>query len=181
MSLDASSSLRIRPMEERDVERISAAFSEIGWHKPASQYRRYLSEQERGERNVLAAFMDDEFAGYATIVWWPEYPPFRSEGIPEVKDLNVLPKFRRKGFASRLMDEAENLAAEYSSVVGVGVGMTADYGAAQRMYVSRGYVPDGRGLAWNGRSVKHGERVAVDDELVLYFTKRLKSGPSSIR
>lgn len=168
------SSLRVRPLEERDVKLISTAFSELGWDKPASQYRRYLSEQERGERDVLISFMAEEFAGYVTLLWRSGYPPFRSENVPEIQDLNVLPKFHRKGITTRLMDEAERMAARNHSVVGIGVGMTADYGAAQRIYVMRGYVPDGNGLVSSGESVRHGHPVIVDDDLVLYFTKDLK-------
>ena len=48
--------------------------------------------------------------------------------------------------------------------------MTADYGSAQRMYVKRGYVPDGRGLVTHGEFVTYGEPAIVDDDLVLYFT-----------
>lgn len=167
---------RIRPLHERDPEEISAAFTELGWDKPASQYRRYFSEQERGERDVLVAFADDEFAGYVTIVWRLDYPPFRSRNVPEIMDLNVLPKFRRKRIATRLMDEAERSAAKHSSIIGIGVGMTADYGAAQRMYVERGYVPDGNGLMSSGEPVEYGHKVAVDDDLVLYYMKGLNRG-----
>ena len=53
--------------------------------------------------------------------------------------------------------------------------MTANYGAAQIMYVKRGYVPDGRGLATHHRPVRYyGESVFVDDDLVLYFTRTLR-------
>ena len=58
-------------------------------------------------------------------------------------------------------------------MAGISVGMDPDYGAAQRMYVQRGYVPDGRGLTHNNRYVRRGEQVTVDDDLNLFFTKRL--------
>jgi len=51
--------------------------------------------------------------------------------------------------------------------------MTADYGAAQRLYVKRGYLPDGRGLVAHGCHVTWGETVVVDDDLALYLTKML--------
>jgi hypothetical protein len=54
--------------------------------------------------------------------------------------------------------------------------MTPDYGPAQRLYVLRGYIPDGRGLASHDRIVEYGEPVPVDDNLVLHFTKALR-GP----
>jgi hypothetical protein len=59
-------------------------------------------------------------------------------------------------------------------VAGIGVGMDPDYGAAQRLYVRRGYVPDGRGLTSHGQAVRWGEMVTVDDALVLWFTKTLR-------
>lgn len=166
--------LTIRRLQTRDIHPIAAAFAAIGWNKPASQYERYLAEQEAGQRIVLVALMDDVFAGYVTIIWHSDYPHFRAENIPEIQDFNVLPHFRRQGIGSRLMDEAEQIIAQRSPVVGIGVGMYADYGTAQRMYVKRGYIPDGRGLFYNGVLVQPGESVPVDDDLVLHFTKRFE-------
>lgn len=165
--------LHIRLLEVQDVEPISAAFAALGWNKPISKYQRYLLEQERLERTVFVAFLEGLFAGYLTVVWQPDYPPFRTEKIPEIQDFNVLPQFRRKGVGTCLMDTAERLVANHSLIVGISVGMTADYGAAQRMYVLRGYVPDGRGLVSNNQFLKYGEMVKVDDGLTLHFTKTL--------
>ena len=166
--------MEIRLLEERDVQPIVSAFREIGWsNKRPAQYQRYLSEQDQGRRTVLVALVGGEFAGYLTIDWIPVYPPFRQGGIPEITDFNVLPPLRRRGIGTRLMDEAERRIAERSPVAGIGSGLTPDYGAAQRMYVMRGYVPDGMGMRSNDRYVKHGDRVTVDDGLVLYLTKRL--------
>jgi len=77
------------------------------------------------------------------------------------------------GIGTALMDEAERVIAARSAVAGIGAGMTADYGAAQRLYVRRGYLPDGRGLMTHERPVIAGKSVLVDDDLVLYLTKRL--------
>lgn len=171
--------LTIRPLEPADIVPIATAFAVLGWEKPASQYEKYLSEQESGDRVVLVALLGVqnlqilEFAGYVTISWRSGYPSFREQNIPEIMDFNVLPQFRRQGIGSRLMDVAEQRVANMVSMVGIGVGMTADYGTAQRMYVKRGYVPDGRGLFSRGAPVQYGQTVAVDDDLVLYFTKNL--------
>src|SRR5438552_2058169 len=59
--------VQIRLLEGEDIEPISAAFAAIGWNKPASQYARYLAEQEAGQRTVLVAFQEDAFVGYLTI------------------------------------------------------------------------------------------------------------------
>jgi GNAT superfamily N-acetyltransferase len=165
--------VRIRPLEAGDVEPIVAAFHTAGWPKPRAQYERYLSEQDDGERLVLVAFDGTDVCGYGTVCWEPDYPPFVAAGIPEIQDLNVLPRFRRRGIATRLMDEAERRVAERGRIVGIGVGLYDDYGPAQRMYVLRGYVPDGRGAAHRNLPVRGGETVRADDDLVIHLTRRL--------
>jgi GNAT superfamily N-acetyltransferase len=127
---------------------------------------------------VLVAFVDQQFAGYVTVRWHSDYPAFRAADIPEIQDFNVLPVYRRQGIGTRLLDDAERIIARRSPVAGIGVGLYADYGAAQRLYVRRGYVPDGRGIFVNERCVQPGEQVIVDDDLVLYFTKTLADSSS---
>ncbi len=164
----------IRLLEAQDITPIADAFRELGWNKPASQYQRYLEEQQRGERTVLVAFQQDTFSGYLTICWTSTYPPFRAEHIPEIVDFNVLPAVRRQGIGTLLLDEAEGRIAPHSRIAGIGVGLDADYGAAQRLYVKRGYVPDGRGLVYHDHAARFGEPIVVDDHLVLYFTKNMQ-------
>ena len=166
--------LTIQPLEAADIPGIAAAFAAFGWSKPASQYARYLAEQERGEREVIVAFLDNAFAGYLTVVWRSGYAPFRAAAIPEIVDFNVLPHLRRQGIGSRLMDRAEQRIAARSPVAGIGVGLDHAYGAAQRLYVKRGCIPDGRGLVWHGQPAPPGGAVTVDDGLALYFTKTLQ-------
>jgi GNAT superfamily N-acetyltransferase len=166
--------ITIRDMEPEDAPVISDAFTAIGWDKPVVQYERYYVETGRGERDVLVAWVGDSFAGYGTVVWESNYAPFRDAGIPEIVDLNVLPAFRRRGVASRLVDEAESRIARRSRVAGIAVGMYPDYGPAQRMYVVRGYVPDGRGLCCDGEPVSPLATVTNDDSLNLYLTRTLR-------
>jgi len=165
--------LFIRLLERNDIAEIAGVFQKLGWNKPASQYERYLMEQALEVRDVYVAFVEGEFAGYLTICWGSHYEPFQKENIPEIVDFNVLPKFRRLGIGTQLMDKAENEIAKVSSMAGIGVGMTPDYGAAQRLYVFRGYVPDGRGLYYKNHHIKYGEAITVDDHLALYLTKKL--------
>ena len=164
----------IRLLEAEDIPNIVAAFEELGWDKTAEQYERYLLDQAFGERDVYIAFVNEEFAGYLTVCWKSSYEAFREKDIPEIVDFNVLPKFRRLGIGTQLMDIAEDAISNVSPVAGIGVGVDPDYGAAQRLYVLRGYVPDGRGLHQKDHYVKHGEQVIIDDDLALYLTKELK-------
>ena len=166
----------IAPLRREDIDEIAAAFARLGWHKPASQYERYLEEAVVGVRTTWVARFGGVFAGYATVCWSPDHPPFRDAGIPEIQDLNVLPEFRRRGIGSRLMDTAEACVGSRGRRVGIAVGFDPDYGPAQRMYVVRGYVPDGRGGASHGAPVRWGDTVTVDDDLLLHIVKTLPGG-----
>lgn len=163
--------ISIKLLDAGEIGSLAAAFTGGPWDTPVAHFEEFLAEQEVGKRVVLVAYYKKEIAGYVTIKWQSDYPPFAERGIPEINDLRVLPVFRRRGIASTLVDEAERRTFERSPRVGIGVGMYADYGPAQRMYIRRGYVPDGRGLCHRNEFVVPGERVPVDDDLVLYFIK----------
>ena len=72
------------------------------------------------------------------------------------------------------MDQAEKIAAGYADIVYLGVGLHSGYGSAQRMYVKRGYIPDGSGV-WHGNEacVPYAE-YSNDDDLMLYMSKSLR-------
>lgn len=164
----------LRALSKLDPPVIGAAFRAQGWNKPESQFERYLVEQQAGTRDVIVAEWGGTFAGYVTVVWGSSYPPFREAAIPEIVDLNVLRARQRRGVATALLDEAELRIGGRSAVAGIGVGLTADYGPAQILYARRGYVPDGRG-GWSGSGpLAHGERVVVDDDLVLHLVRALR-------
>ena len=165
--------LAIARLESSDIGDIAEAFAVLGWNKPAAQYEASLREQDAGARLVLVARADGRFVGYVTILWRSAYPPFAEDGIPEVNDFNVLPDVRRRGIGTALMDEAERRVAARSKIAGIGVGLFQDYGAAQRLYVRRGYVPDGRGITAHGKRLAWGDDAKIDDDLVLWLTKAL--------
>jgi GNAT superfamily N-acetyltransferase len=122
---------------------------------------------------VLVARTGEQLHGYLKVVWRPDYPPFRSQNIPEIQDLNVVPESRRRGVATRLMDAAERIVAQRSPVIGIGFGLHPGYAAAQRMYVLRGYVPDAQPITYEDEFVTEGQQVRLDDSLVLHLTKTL--------
>ena len=166
--------LTLRPLAAADCEGIAEAFARQGWNKPAAQYARYFEEQESGRREVWVAEWAGDFAGYVTVVWESDYAPFRAAAIPEIVDLNVLKRYQQKGIGSALIQRAEKRIGKRSPLAGIGVGLTADYGPAQRLYAHLGYRPDGRGIAQHGAPAAHGATVTVDDDLVLYLTRRIK-------
>lgn len=159
------------------IPSISEAFNQIGWNKPSSLFEEYLKEQEAGERLVWVAHFKGAFAGYVTLKWQSQYPSFKAQNIPEIMDLNVLPSFRKMGIGILLLDAAEKEAATKSQIIGIGVGLYAGedggYGAAQRLYIKRGYIPDGKGVTYNYEPTIPGNSYPLDDDLVMWFTKKL--------
>jgi GNAT superfamily N-acetyltransferase len=163
--------LSIAKLVHSDIVEIAGAFAALGWNKPAAQYERYLEQQAAGEREIFVARWAALFAGYVTVSWHSDYPPFAARNIPEIQDFNVLPPLRRRRIGTALMDLAERRVLERSRVIGIGVGLHRDYGAAQRLYVLRGYVPDGLGITTHGRRAEWGDTAKVDDDLVLWLTR----------
>jgi len=167
--------VQIRRPALSDAARLQASFDRLmGWHKPEGYFAGCCRQQEEGQIVLLVAEAEGDYLGHVKVVWQSDYAFFRVLGIPEIQDLNVLPAHRRKGIGTRLVDAAEDVIRQRSRVAGIGFGLYDDYGVAQRMYVSRGYVPDGNGVAYNGMPVKPGQTVVVDDGLVLYLTKKLE-------
>lgn len=166
--------LHIRPLNETDPHIMAAAFSGIGWLKPAALFQRYLAEQASGTRICLAANLKDAFAGYVTVNWQPAYPDFAEKKIPEIQDLNVLPCFRGKGIGTALLDQAEAQISRHSDIAGIGVGLHPGYNDAQKLYGRRGYFPDGRGITYRNRYLREGEQVVLDDDLVLHLIRRIR-------
>jgi GNAT superfamily N-acetyltransferase len=167
--------LAIREMTEQDCPTIANAFAAQGWDKPLSQYQRYWQEHYAGIRLVLVAELDGQFAGYVSILWESDYPPFQEARIPEIVDFNVLKQYQRRHVGTALMDEAEQRISARSRVAGLGVCIFVDYGSAQVLYARRGYVPDGRGIFQAGHYPLNGEQVRIDDDLALYMTKQVSN------
>ncbi|MFK7844694.1 MAG: GNAT family N-acetyltransferase [Rhodothermales bacterium] len=162
--------LTIRRLILADAEPISKAFAEIGWHKSKERYEECFERQLAEDIIVLVAESNGTFSGYLLIVWDPEY-----SSCPEIQDLNVLPHYRRQGIATALMDKAEAIVAKRSDKIGLGVGLHPGYNAAQRLYVLRGYVPDGKGVTWKGEYIKERQEIVADDGLVMHFVKVFKN------
>ena len=176
--LSNPSNISIRQLSAFDIPIIVDAFQKVDWSKPPALFEQYLSEQAANERLIWLAFVQEHFAGYVTLKWQSLYQSFRDQNIPEIMDLNVLPSYRKLGIGSHLLQTAEQEAAKQCDTVGIGVGLYAGedggYGAAQRLYVNRGYIPDGKGVTYNYKPAEPGISYPLDDDLILWFTKKLE-------
>ena len=169
-------SATIRRPDQGDIDWMDAGFrTGMGWPKPPGYFMGRLEEVAAGEITLLVADRRSQYLGHAFVRWQSHYPGFSERQIPEIQDLNVIAPARRQGVASALLDEAERVVGERSSFAGIGVGLYAAYGPAQRLYVERRYVPDGAGIVHKNVPVAPGSPVYVDDDLVLHLIKQLHS------
>lgn len=162
----------VRSLVEADIDELADVFAD--WPKDRELFVRYAALAASGAKDVVVATADAGIVGYLGIDWTSHYPAFAAAAIPEVVDFNVIAPVRRHGIGTCLMDEAESRIAQRSPVAGIGVGMYADYGSAQRMYVKRGYVPDGAGLIVGGIAPRPGSSIVLDDAPALMFTKTVR-------
>lgn len=164
----------IRNMADEDVAALAAGEIAQGWGDTAEKHRMRLRDQAAGRCVALAAEYCGQTAGYLSVYRRAEHGPFAGRGWPELVDFGVLEKFRRCGIGGKLMDAAEKIAAETSPVAVLGVGLHSGYGSAQRMYIKRGYVPDGSGVWYRDEVCPPYGDCRNDDDLVLYLYKELR-------
>ena len=164
----------IRTMEAVDAKPITDGEIAQGWDASTAKYEMRLRDQAEGRAIALVAEVDGQPVGYINVYPDAKTGAFGGQGLPEIVDFGVLERFRRRGIGSRLMDVAERIAGQYADTVYLGVGLHSGYGSAQRMYVKRGYVPDGTGVWYRDKICEPYAPCANDDDLVLYLSKKLK-------
>ncbi len=170
--------LTIRNMEEADAQVFFDEYTAQGWHPDVEYYRMRMREQAEGKCIALTAEYKGHPAGTVYVYLTVHEGPFKGKGWPMIVDFSVLKKYQRKGIGGRMMDAAEQIAGQYADTVCLGVGVCDSYGSAQRMYVKRGYIPDGSGVWYQDKQCVQYETVCtVDDDLVLYLSKNIKNLP----
>ena len=163
----------IREMQESDIKDLSQGFINQGWPGREEILARYFLEQECGEREVLVAEVEGSLAGYITILPCAKQGPF-AEIYPELSDFNVFEPFQNQGIGNLLLEEAEKRVKLISNKVTLGVGLHSGYGAAQRLYIKRGYIPDGTGVWYRNQPLEMNATIQNNDDLVLYLSKELE-------
>jgi GNAT superfamily N-acetyltransferase len=164
----------VRELRAEDLPLIAATRGGAAWHGDWDHWPRYLAEHEAGERVVFVVPEDGAIVGYASLIWRPHYPPFADDDVPEISDMVVAEPRRGHGLGSAMITACEARArAAGKRAIGIGFALYADYGRAQRLYVRRGFVPDGRGVSYAAEPAIAGQPYRLDDDLVLFLTKPL--------
>lgn len=164
----------IEPLNETNIHAIIESDGGNGWKNSPVTWADRLRKNRTKEQVTLVALENSQALGYGSLVWQSAYRRFAESGVPEIHDVATAKPFRRLGVATKIIDRLEGIAAQRNqSLVGIGVGLYADYGAAQKLYVSLGYVPDGFGVTYCGSPVEPGAHYAVDDDFILWLTKPL--------
>ena len=162
----------IRKMQESDIKDLSRGFISQGWPGREEILTRYFKQQESGEREVLVAEVEGAVAGYITILPDAKQGPFAGMA-PELSDFNVFEPFQNQGIGNLLLEEAEKRVRLISDKVTLGVGLHSGYGPAQRLYIKRGYIPDGTGVWYQNHQPAMNAVCEDIGDLVLYLSKNL--------
>ncbi len=165
--------LSIRSMVPEDAKVYFDTYMSYGWHPQIETYENYYKEQENGERMVFVAEYEGKVCGICTLVLHPKESPFAGKGYPEIVDLGVFFHIHKQGIGGKLLDVAEAEAVKISDTVFLAVGCHSGYGAAQRIYVKRGYIPDGSGVWYQGKQLEQYAPCVNDDDLLLFMSKKL--------
>jgi len=164
--------LTISKASRDDLTKLLAIAEGMGSGKSHDYFDVAMEQQDSGVRQIFIVYLNGAYAGYCMLVWAPKYAFYRKMDIPEIQDLNVLRRFRRRGIARFMIAHCEALARDAGKeYIGIGVGMDRSYGAAQRLYVGLGYVPDGNGLTYDRQVIAKGEFRPVDDDMSLMMIK----------
>ena len=161
----------VRDMIQSDPQIIYEVELEQGWHPSLEAYqKRYIDLNDKIMVALVAEYKGN-VAGYINLIWNPTDGAFAGMEIPEVHDFGVFEKYRRFGIGNTMMDVVESLAGEKSKKICLGVGVAHAYGSAQRMYVKRGYIPDGTGAWYQNKICPQYTPCNNDDDLLLFLVK----------
>lgn len=165
--------LKIREAALTDIPLLWEMIHHLGAAKDSGYFEYVLERQGKGDLTLwIAEEGGGAPVGYGILNWQPKYPLYRKLDIPEVQDLNVLPAYRRQGYASEIIRHCEDLArVRGKTQMGLAVSVHGRFGPAQRLYFKLGYEPDGTGVTYDRAPVDFAAFKPVDDQLCLMLVK----------
>lgn len=158
-----------------DIEKLDILLAQDNQKREERYFETCLDLQDQKLREVLLIIHNGEICGFCHYNRNSKYQPFRSLKIPEIQDIYISKDCRRNGLATSMIEYCENKAREEGhDLIGLGVGLYADYGKAQKLYAKLGYQPDGCGIVYDRVAIEPGKSYSVDDDLCLMMIKELK-------
>lgn len=130
-----------------------------------------FQDHANGASTTILGYEAGRLVGIVTIRWHSRYPPFRDRQIPLIQNIEIRYEDRGRGIGDQMMERAEQEIALRSPLAGICVGIFDAYGPAQRLYVKRGFVPDGRGVCNPQTPLQEGQQITVDHDLLLWLVK----------
>ena len=174
MNRHGLTNIRLKEFSRNELALFQESFKDTYLSDRFDLFKKYLKEHSEKNRYVLLACSDEKIVGYVTLKYVSDYENFARNHIPEIVDFNVVPRFRKRGIGRKLLKRIESVAKKSGyAQIGIGVGLSEDYGAAQRLYVKMNYIPDATGLHYDAKPVQKGTTVHVDDSLAVYLIKNL--------
>ena len=170
--LFSSTNIVVRIMDYDDIPLICKADKDES-ESNIIYLKNQLDNQKKQECSALLALYNGEIAGYVFLYYKCRWGGLANCDLPCVIDLIVFEKYRKNRIATALMDTAEIIAKNYSNKVYLDVCLNSEYGPAQRLYVKRGYVPDGNGVYYEEKICETNAICKNDDELTLCLVKEL--------
>ncbi len=159
----------IRQATAEDIPALYEIYNTIG-KKDAGYFENCFDK----DCMILIAAQDQKDVGFGILNFDPKYSLYQKLNIPEIQDLNVIPERRQQGIATRLVEAFETIALDQGAEkIGISVGLTKDYGPAQRLYFKLGYMPDGNGISYDREGITYGQTYVADDDLCLMMIKEL--------
>ena len=167
-------SLLIQKIDHENQHDFWDMLGRFSFQSDRNYYERCIERHVHGKVMIPIAFSDDVPVGFCILNWEPKYGYFKKCSIPEIQDLNVLRQHRQRGIGQALIQHCEDVVRERGyEQVGIGVGLDSSFGAAQRLYVKMGYIPDGYGVTYDRKAVTVGEFKPIDENLSLMMAKNL--------
>ena len=140
----ATTEVTIRAVDETDIPLLREHLAEGG---PA-KHRERLHFQQAGLGVYLVAWQAGRPVGHALLKWAGSTDAAvasqLNEACPDVEDLFVVAELRGRGIGTRLLSEAERLAAEAGDRR-IGLAAGEENGGARRLYERLGYQDSGFG------------------------------------
>ncbi|HEY0069070.1 MAG TPA: GNAT family N-acetyltransferase, partial [Chloroflexia bacterium] len=168
--------ITIRPLHQEELELLGQMNRDWDKGRPLALHVERLAMQQEGKAVYLFAWHQERPVGHVLLMLTgPSKEPMRSalRNCAHISDLFVVPDCWSQGIGTRLMDEAEALAAHHGSVQ-VGLDVAIDNDRAMTMYERRGYIDMGfgeRAVSWTYIDPEGQQQ--VQNDVLVYLVKLL--------